>query len=353
MKLYHEDWKCARRLTSGQEVPRFSDEQTARIAALTKDYVRWPQSHPRLHNTINILVLLLLFAVDLAGLIGGTFWIARDPSLGGGWVIVAVGMSLLHGFIMYSVVIYSMHEGAAHDRIILRTGPLSGPLRFLANNASRLCFADPVYYREQHVPHHGRFGTPEDGTFTNFVHPRRFAISLLPLAGFLDFNDYRTHCDVKPSRSRTLSIIVGSVYSLPLVALMILLANPWVPLLVFVLIGPWVAFTLDRLRESTEHNLMSLEARHGARNLGLGFWGLLVGGGPWGQPCHLSHHLAPALPWYLQCLLHVRLKSMMSEDQRRYFTIKPIVGYPRLVLHLIRTSCREAGRREAPTDTAT
>lgn len=341
MKLYREDWETACRLTAQQSVPRFTDEQTRHITQLTKAYVAWFRRHPLLHNAINLLVLAFLFGVDLVTLIGGTLWIAGDESLGSAWWFVGVGIALIHGLIMYSVIIFSMHEGAAHDRIIQRVGPISRVLGFLANNASRTFFADPRFYSDQHIGHHGHFGTPEDGTFTNFVNPRRFLISLLPLSGFLDFNDFRTHCDIGPSRSRKLSVLIGTLYALPIVAVMLVTTNGWLPLLVFVLIGPWVASTLDRIRESTEHNLMSLEARHGARNLGLGFWGLLIGGGPWGQPCHLSHHLAPALPWYQQCLLHLRLKQIMTAQQRRYFTLTPFIGYPLLLWNLSTTSLRE------------
>ena len=52
------------------------------------------------------------------------------------------------------------------------------------------------------------------------------------------------------------------------------------------LIAPHFGFYLDRLRQFTEHNLMPLDNRSGARSFGIGFWGLFMGGGPWGQPCH-------------------------------------------------------------------
>ncbi len=63
---------------------------------------------------------------------------------------------------------------------------------------------------------------------------------------------------------------------------------------------PHVGFYLDRVRQFTEHNLMPLDNPNGSRSFGIGFWGLLVGGGPWGSPCHWEHHLVPSLPWYQQ-----------------------------------------------------
>jgi fatty acid desaturase len=84
-------------------------------------------------------------------------------------------------------------------------------------------------------------------------------------------------------------------------------------MLVFV---PHVGFLLDRLRQFTEHNLMPLDNRNGARSFGTGFWGLLVGGGPWGQPCHWEHHLVPSLPWYQQILLHQHVRRILTPRQR-------------------------------------
>jgi fatty acid desaturase len=336
---------AARRVAERLRVPSFSNEQIQRISEISRDYSRWYRSHPRLHNTLNVLVLLLLIALDLPVLIEGALWLGERPARDALWWLAASGLSLMHGLLMYSLSNFSMHEGAAHNRIIASIGPVSRSLQFLANNACRLAYADPEFYCKHHAAHHGHFGTPSDGSFVSFVNPRRFLISLLPLAGILDFNDFRVHCDTKPSRSRRISFLVGTAYLLPIGCFMAVADRPLLPLVVLVLLGPWCLSTLDRLRESSEHNMMSLEARHGTRNLGLGFWGLLIGGGPWGQPCHLSHHLAPALPWYFQCLLHVRLKQMMTPDQRRHFTLTPVLGYPRLVMQIAHSAVCEAGRR--------
>ena len=92
----------------------------------------------------------------------------------------------------------------------------------------------------------------------------------------------------------------------------------------------------------TQSLLMALDTENAARHPGTGFWGLLVGGGPWGQPCHLSHHLMPALPWYQQCRLHWRLRAMMSPEQRRHFCITPVIGFPRLLWHVLHVNFQYA-----------
>jgi fatty acid desaturase len=100
--------------------------------------------------------------------------------------------------------------------------------------------------------------------------------------------------------------------------------------------GTHLTFYLDRVRQFTEHNLMPLENRNGARSFGMGLWGNLIGGGPWGQPCHWVHHLAPGIPWYQQIVLHFYIKSLLTERQREQFMLAPFVGFPRLLWRVIR-----------------
>ena len=99
---------------------------------------------------------------------------------------------------------------------------------------------------------------------------------------------------------------------------------------------PHAGFYLDRLRQFTEHNLMPLENKNGSRSFGVGFWGLLVGGGPWGSPCHWEHHLVASLPWYQQILLHRYLVGLLTPKQREQFLIEPVIGFPKLWWRLIR-----------------
>jgi fatty acid desaturase len=97
-----------------------------------------------------------------------------------------------------------------------------------------------------------------------------------------------------------------------------------------------VGFFFDRLRQFSEHNLMPLDNQDGSRSFGLGFWGMLIGGGPWGSPCHWEHHLVASLPWYQQLVLHGYVKSLLTETQRKQFLLQPVVGYPKLLWRLLR-----------------
>jgi fatty acid desaturase len=149
------------------------------------------------------------------------------------------------------------------------------------------------------------------------------------LGTFLNYSDFVIHRPLEYTRSRLISGIAAlaynGVYAFFLYRLFGLAFTVSV-----LLVLPHVGFYADRLRQFTEHNLMPLENKSGARSLGIGFWGLLIGGGPWGQPCHLEHHLVPSIPWYQQIILHRYLVRLMSERQRRQFLLRPFVGYPRL-----------------------
>jgi fatty acid desaturase len=324
MKVYPEellaaDLYAAERL---RDFPKLDAQQVRTLRERGQALHAQFRRHPHFHNTLNIFVLAGLLLADL-----GTLLMLPGLGLGaapgGGRVLAAmVGVGALHGYLLYSFLNFTLHEGAGHRLLIVGSGRWARAVNRWTWNLARLHGGDPVHYREVHVRHHGKFATPEDGDFTNFVLPSRFTRSLRPLAANLPFNDFRTHVDLESSsRSHRLSRAISLVWVLwPLVVM-----GPrygWgFSLGVMLLAGPWVAFTLDRLRDSTEHNLLPMDALNGTRNLGRGFWGWLVGGGPWGQPCHLSHHIAPSLPWYQQWRLHGTLLEVLRPEQRAHFAM--------------------------------
>jgi fatty acid desaturase len=67
---------------------------------------------------------------------------------------------------------------------------------------------------------------------------------------------------------------------------------------------------------------------------------LLIGGGPWGSPCHWEHHLVASLPWYQQLILHQALKRTLTPAQRAQYLLKPVVGYPMLLWRIWRETYR-------------
>ena len=137
--------------------------------------------------------------------------------------------------------------------------------------------------------HHAKFGTEDDQEFLNFVLPRRYFMTFLPLAAFINFSDFIIHRPPTYTRSRILSALIAHRLQRRVCCsrcgTRTVRCSRSSTMFVFL---PHVGFYLDRVRQFTEHNLMPLDNPNGSRSFGIGFWGLLVGGGPWGSPCHLG-----------------------------------------------------------------
>jgi fatty acid desaturase len=123
-------------------------------------------------------------------------------------------------------------------------------------------------------------------------------------------------------------------------------------LLTLVVFSTHFGFYADRLRHFAEHNLMPLENKNGARSFGLGFWGLLIGGGPWGQACHWMHHLVPGIPWYQQLQLHSYVVKILTPQQREQFMLEPVIGYPKLLWRLWKEPNSFVRKREEVLETS-
>lgn len=180
----------------------------------------------------------------------------------------------------------------------------------------------PIFYEINHQLHHQKFATKEDGAFSNFVGRWRILKSLMPFAMLFNITDYKIHSGLMWTKSRFFSAFVGAVYFLMYFVLAVKKVNFVYAVMTLGFLGTWVGFVLDRFRESSEHCLMPLNTLNGSRSLGVGFWAMLIGGGPWGQPCHLSHHLAPQLTWYHQIQLHYVLLGIMTKEQKDFFIME-------------------------------
>lgn len=356
MRIYPEELEGEKKYWSDpshprSEFPYLTPDQIEIINSKARGYEKWMMKHLRLHNLIGIVTMLYLLDMQLYALTTVASFLRSVFHYD---FIVITLVSTVYGFFVYGFVVYTMHEGAGHNSIV-RSHSSMHPLEqkfwnlisSLVRNACRLFFADPDHYFSAHPSHHRYLGTEKDGAYTNFVYPKRFFTSLIPLAGSLPFNDYKIHDGDVWTKSKVKSTLIGLFYSMLLIGLtgIIGMISNALSLgqaaFVVLLSGGWIGFVLDRLRETSEHNLMpDNDYYSGTRNLGPGFWGLLVGGGPWGQPCHLSHHLAPNLPWYFQIRMYFDLRDILTPEQKEVFLVKPYLGYPRLFRKLIRDNIR-------------
>jgi fatty acid desaturase len=296
----------------------------------------WYEAHPYLHNVVGVLVFAFLFGGDYWALMHLPRWFLPDGQAHStGMILLAAALAgSIHSYLMYSMAIFSVHEAYTHQAMFQPIGPLSRMAQKVASHLCRLAVAEPHFYSEHHISHHGHFGTEEDGEFLNFVRPKRYWRTWKPLATM--YSEFACHRPLSYTRSRvltaTLTLAFNGLYSYFLYKSFGGLFTAVAMLIFF----PHVGFYLDRTRQFTEHNLMPPENTNGARSFGWGFWGMLLGGGPWGTPCHLEHHLLPHLPWYQQLVMHAHLRSILTPRQREQFLVRPVIGWPRLWWRLIR-----------------
>lgn len=322
MNIHEPDLKAYELyLKDHPNLPILSDDQLKILTEKAKHYHDWTFNHQGLHNFLNFLLMINLFVLDI---LVSTFLPAHFPDY-------FYLQALLHGYLIYSLSTFLLNEGVAHNVLFLGESFLSKNLKNDFRLLTRLYFADPEHFKMNHQKHHESFGTNDDAVFTSFVNPKRFFLSLLPLASAFRFCDYKIHTGEKWTKSKILSEVLGRLFFICQFLYLRHFLGGWMAFL-FIFIALWFAFILDRLRETTEHNLMGNSKLNGARQLGFGFWGWLVGGGPWGQPARLTHEIFPQNTWYHQLFLHHKLKKILVPVQKEFFLIK---NFPKLLCWLL------------------
>jgi fatty acid desaturase len=294
-------------------VPTLPPHALARAREFGARIQNWREAHPVWDMLLSMLPVILsvialaLMKSEVAGNHELPVWVR----------VVLCGIG--YGLVGYPLASYGNHDCAAHSASVIARGPLSSWVQRALGNLGRLFYADPAHFRELHLAHHRELATPQDGTFTHWVDNRRILRSLIPGAGVFFENDYQVHAAWKWSRSKAVSTLGGLLTVLGLTwffASDLGVIPAW---LAFGVMGTWMILCLDRLRESVEHQLMPPDRFSGTREIGGSCLGWILGGGPWGQNYHLSHHLIPSLPWYGQMLVSRRLRNSVPEDVRSFY----------------------------------
>jgi Fatty acid desaturase len=352
MKLHPEELNLARVYEQQLPFEPLSREQIHSIMTRGRELHRWFKNHRATHCLISLAVLTFLLGGDYLVLLRlPAVWLHPGRQNSWGPILLAgVVCGVLHCWLMYSLGTYTLHEGAAHKIIFPPLGPISRLGHFLSVHLGRVAGGVPPYYADVHMAHHAKFGTTEDSEFLNFVTPRRYWLTFLPLAVILNYSDFVVHRPLAYTRSRVVTLFVAFAYHGLYTYLIFQSWGRGFTLLVLLLFTH-LGFYLDRLRQFTEHNLMPLDNLNGSRSLGMGFWGMLVGAGPWGSPCHWEHHLVASVPWYQQLLLHRHVVRLLTPRQRQQFLIVPLIGFPRLWWRILRESYALM-RATSPTESA-
>jgi fatty acid desaturase len=343
MEFHSEELDLARAYEQRMSFEGLSKDQMKLIMDRGRELYHWFKNHQGIHSLINLAVLLFIFSADYLILMRlPRFFIPAGAGSASTlrMILAALVIGSLHSWLMYSLIVFSMHEGAAHKIVFPHDDPVSKVLNNVARNLCRLAAGEPYYYSEHHMSHHAKFGTEQDGEFLNYVTPRRYWLTLLPYANIFNYSDFVVHRPPHYTRSRVVSAFVGLAYNAGYGYFMARSYGWKFAIISIALFVPHVGFYLDRLRQYTEHNLMPLDNKDGSRSFGLGFWGMLIGGGPWGSPCHWEHHLVASLPWYQQLQLHRFVVRVLTPRQRQQYLLQPVIGYPKLLWRLWREPAR-------------
>ena len=338
MILHPEELELARSYSGSHAFEGFTDQQTQLIQKRVRELQKWVKTHWLIHSLISLAVLAFVFSADYWVLLKLPRWfLPAGARHSPGTILLASFIAgCLHSYILYSMAFFTMHDGASHRVMFPTSNAFGRCLHTIGSNLCRVAGVDPEYFAKDHFAHHTKFGTEDDREFLNFVFPRRYWMSLLPLAAYTNFNDFLMHRPPTYTRSRITSSLLAISYNGIYACFLYSAFGGLFTFIAMMILLPHVGFYLDRLRQFTEHNLMPLENHNGARSFGLGFWGMLLGGGPWGSPCHLEHHLAASLPWYQQLHLHLYLRRILTPRQRGQFLLQPVIGWPKLWWRIIR-----------------
>jgi hypothetical protein len=349
VKLHPEELALARAYNASLDFEGLTEVQMRKVMTRGRELFHWFKAHRFTHNAISTGVLLFIFGADYGAQLTLPQWLLGSASPPSSFALIAAAFisGTLHSWLLYSLSGFSMHEGAAHRIIYPPHGRISAALHWLSSNLCRIAASSPNEYSTHHMIHHSKFGSEEDAEFLNFVKPPRYWLTFLPLAFIINYTDFIAHRPLNWTRDRVMSLF----WSVPYNGLYAWYAWSHFGLLYTIVaygvMLPHVGFLIDRGRQFTEHNLMPLENRNGARSLGCGFWGMLMGGGPWGTPCHWEHHLVPSLPWYQQLILHRYVVGLLTPKQRQQFLLEPIIGFPKLWWRLLRDTRQFAARSAA------
>jgi len=116
MKFHPEELELARSYTEVTPVPGLSREQLKAILDRGRQLFKWHKAHPVLHALINLCVFVLLFTADYYVLLALPSWLLADgrDRRAVSFVLAALTTGGLHSWLLYSLGVFSMHEGAAH-----------------------------------------------------------------------------------------------------------------------------------------------------------------------------------------------------------------------------------------------
>jgi hypothetical protein len=119
MNNHPEELALARAYCSSQPFEELSAEQMSRIMDRGRALHKWFKAHKAIHCAISLGVIAFLFAADYL-VLTRLPRVFLPPGGGHSWSFLLLSsfvVGSLHSYLMYSLGVYSLHEGAAHRAI--------------------------------------------------------------------------------------------------------------------------------------------------------------------------------------------------------------------------------------------
>ena len=127
MVIHPEEVRLARVHQSQTPFESLTSEQIHRIMARGRELHHWYKTHHALHCLFNAALIAFIFLFDYVALLRlpGLWLVPGGENTLASQIVAALIASVLHTWIMYSLGVFSIHEGAAHQAIFPPKGPIS------------------------------------------------------------------------------------------------------------------------------------------------------------------------------------------------------------------------------------
>lgn len=100
--------------------------------------------HPAIHHLIGFTAFTFIFALD--------WWVLlKLGSYFDSPVLAGIIVGFLHSYIMYTLTVFTIHEGTAHKLIVFRNSPISKIFAFIATNLGRIALAESDHYAKKTI----------------------------------------------------------------------------------------------------------------------------------------------------------------------------------------------------------
>ncbi len=147
MIIHDEELTLARAYQQEHAFEDLTDDQLRAILTRGRELFHWFKAHPRTHNAINLCALVSIFVLDYLMLMKLPAWFMhtgprhRQPASIAATLAAAAIAGSVHSYLLYSLGVFTLHEGAAHRIFFVGQGWLAKRAQAFASQLCRIAAA--------------------------------------------------------------------------------------------------------------------------------------------------------------------------------------------------------------------